>query len=396
MVDAVSRVASEPQNPKAAVAASQDEKPMTPPVLQSEKDNNYGKFPFTFNHEKLKKSFIQHAFLAPGDASSSKPQAARPFLPDLDTAKNGHILEISSATRLFVTSTRSLSVSFQGEAFSLPISKTKVTPNLNNSRKGTPERRSNSIPSRTKVDGSGNHVKNYKPSDQHQRGLSGIGWSQPLHYQEASTVLVSSDSTTGVQECSPKEPRGLAVSACFWQETNSRLRRLQDPGLPLSTSPGSKLVVLPKLKRYSSDVPLMSPSRTLSSPRAPTHKACFAPEAHEPGGLIPFAGPQPVMDEKCEAEVGENRIVDAYLLRLLYNRHVQWRFVNARTEDALLLQNHGAEVEEVNCLVTELAEVTSKERALLEQCTGFISLLAAMQVEDSSLRTHIIQRNCVR
>lgn len=38
------------------------------------------------------------------------------------------------------------------------------------------------------------------------------------------------------------------------------------------------------------------------------------------------------------------------------------------------------QVEEVNTLVTEVANVSGKERALLEQCTDFISLLADMQV----------------
>ncbi|GFZ12245.1 SNOWY COTYLEDON protein [Actinidia rufa] len=36
-------------------------------------------------------------------------------------------------------------------------------------------------------------------------------------------------------------------------------------------------------------------------------------------------------------------------------------------------------VEEVNCLVAELAKVIVKERALLEQCKDFMSMLAAMQ-----------------
>lgn len=199
--------------------------------------------------------------------------------------------------------------------------------------------------------------------------------------------------------------------------------------------------------------------------------------------------------------MGENRIVDAHLLRLLYNRHLQWRFVNARADAALLVQRmraernlwnawitisklrdsvtskrmklqwlrrklkltsilkgqmayleewallerdhssslHGAiealkastlrlpvvgaiadiqslkdavgsavdvmqamassicsllsKVEEMNSLVVEIADVTAKERALLEQCRDFLSTLAAMQVKYSSLRTHILQLN---
>ena len=37
-------------------------------------------------------------------------------------------------------------------------------------------------------------------------------------------------------------------------------------------------------------------------------------------------------------------------------------------------------MEELNFLVAELAQVRGKERALLEQCKDFLSVLAAMQV----------------
>lgn len=44
-----------------------------------------------------------------------------------------------------------------------------------------------------------------------------------------------------------------------------------------------------------------------------------------------------------------------------------------------------SQVEEVDSLVIELAKLTKQERALLEQCTHFISLLAAMQVDPHPL-----------
>lgn len=202
--------------------------------------------------------------------------------------------------------------------------------------------------------------------------------------------------------------------------------------------------------------------------------------------------------------MGEDRIVDAHMLRLLYNRYLQWRFVNARADATFMVQKLNAEknlwnawvtiselrhsvtlkrikllllrqklkltsiikgqityledwalldrdhsssllgatealkastlrlpvvgktvadiqnlkdavgsavdvmqamassicslsvkVEEMNSLVVELVKVTGKERILLEQCKDFLSTLAAMQVKDCSLRTHIIQLHCV-
>ncbi|XP_019242281.1 PREDICTED: QWRF motif-containing protein 2-like [Nicotiana attenuata] len=192
--------------------------------------------------------------------------------------------------------------------------------------------------------------------------------SLPSDLTASDTDSVSSGSTSGVQECGGSSrirgvPRGIVVSARFWQETNSRLRRLQDPGSPLSTSPGSKLVVPQKLRKYSSDVPISSP-RTMSSPirgnirsASPSKLIGSSPSRGMPSpsrvrnvvstinsnfvetpSVLSFA-----VDVR-RGKVGENRIVDAHLLRLLYNRHLQWRFVNATTEATLLVQKHNAEM----------------------------------------------------
>ncbi|CAK9166815.1 unnamed protein product [Ilex paraguariensis] len=59
------------------------------------------------------------------------------------------------------------------------------------------------------------------------------------------------------------------------------------------------------------------------------------------------------------------------------------------------LQYNEKQVEDVNSLATELAKVTAKERALLEQCKDFLSMLTAAQVKDCSLRTHILLHNRV-
>ncbi|KAI9201472.1 hypothetical protein LWI28_023957 [Acer negundo] len=53
----------------------------------------------------------------------------------------------------------------------------------------------------------------------------------------------------------------------------------------------------------------------------------------------------------------------------------------------LLLSKAG----EANSLVAELAKVSSKEHALLGQCKDLLSTIAAMQVKECSLRTHMIQ-----
>ncbi|PSS02647.1 QWRF motif-containing protein [Actinidia chinensis var. chinensis] len=629
MVAAISgEVSIDPKNPKISSREEAQQNPKRPPLLPSERDNN-GVGP-----RRPKSRKVSSRYMAPSPSSSSasstsssstvsrrcpsplvsrnstsvsntpasvpkrsvsvdrrRPMSSRRLAPDLQGNAGG---EVSAATKLLITSTRSLSVSFQGEAFSLPISKTKAvaaSANLSSVRKGTPERRRPSTPCREKVDGGGEMVENSKPADQQRwparnrqlnplsrsldctedkRKVMGSGKvvralqqsmiddsrrasfdgrlsldlssaellkAIPLAPNESclpsdltgsDTDSVSSGSTSGVQDCGVgaqgrSGPRGIVVSARFWQETNSRLRRLQDTGSP--TSPAKMAVPLKfaNSKKFPSDGLISSP-RTMSSPIRGNIRPASPSKLMTSMGSSPSRGmvsPSRVRNSVVgtissnfsekpsvlsfavdvrRAKVGDNRIVDAHLLRLLYNRHLQWRFVNARTETTLTVQKQCAEkkmwnawitisnlrdsvtkkrhhlqllrqkfklasilkgqiicledwasldkdhsafllgaiealkantlrlpvvggaladvqsvkdaigsavdvmqsmtssicsvlsrVEEVNYLVAELAKVIVKERALLEQCKDFMSMLAAMQVKDCSLRTHILQ-----
>ncbi|GMP35943.1 hypothetical protein CsSME_00008209 [Camellia sinensis var. sinensis] len=49
------------------------------------------------------------------------------------------------------------------------------------------------------------------------------------------------------------------------------------------------------------------------------------------------------------------------------------------------------QVEGMNCLVSELADVSAQERAMLDECEALLASTAALQVEEYSLRTHLIQ-----
>lgn len=372
--------------------------------------------------------------------------------------------EVSAATKLLITSTRSLSVSFQGEAFSLPISKTKAqtpsSPSLSNARKGTPERR-RGTPGR-----GGDQVENSKPIEQHRwpgrtrqansaansgsknpllsrsldcgnggvfvdKKIGGMGSGMAVkalqnsvmigegrrasfdgrlsldlgnaellkgvqHNPDANSVnesslpsdltasdtdSVSSGSTSGVQDfggVAKGKPRGIVVSARFWQETNSRLRRLQEPGSPLSTSPGSRMGVPAKFvqsKKFVSDSPLSSP-RTMASPnrgamRPASPSKLWTSSASSPsrgihspsrvrnsvtGSLSSNSSSTPsILSFSVDirrGKMGEDRIVDAHLLRLLYNQYLQWRFVNARADATFTVQRLNAEKNLWNAWVT--------------------------------------------
>ncbi|KAF8410202.1 hypothetical protein HHK36_002724 [Tetracentron sinense] len=530
-------------------------------------------------------------------AERRRPETPRPSTPFPDITP-GNASEVPVAAKVLFTSTRSLSVSFQGESFSLPVSKTKVAPpqqNLSNGRKATPERRrtvplrgadqtENSKPieqhrwpgrtrqvnpltrsldcsgEKKKLLGSGSVVRalqqsmiyegrrasfdgRFHPNSSNAELLKAIqiavnansanGYTVSSDLSVSDTESVSSSSTSGLQEIGGvargrNGRRGISVPARFWQETNNRLRRLQEPGFPMST--GSRTTAPPKLiplKKALTDSPLSSPrtiltSRALSSPlRGPTslpqspnklltsstsspsrgmpspsrvRNATLSSHLSNTPSILSFA-----VDGR-RGKMGENRIVDAHLLRLLYNRNLQWRFVNARADAALLIQRLTTErnlynawvttselrdsvtvkrfklqllrkklkltsilkgqmayleewalldrdhsnsllgaiealkastlrlpvvggaradiqtvedavgsavdvmqamassicyllskIEEVNSLVAELASVAAKERALLDQCKGLLSTIAAMQVKDCSLRTHILQ-----
>ncbi|KAK7269913.1 hypothetical protein RIF29_22718 [Crotalaria pallida] len=544
--------------------------------------------------------------LLPKRSQSVDRRRPRPMTPVPDNASAGDVTA-TAAAKLLVTSTRSLSVSFQGEAFSLPISKAKTPVSGGRKTASTPERR-RSTPVKG-GGGGGDQGENSKPVDQHRwpgrtrdpnsgpnnlsrslnvgnnngfgkvvRALEGSVGSRrasfdsiggglsldlgskhinsnnnnhnkdeffkgsdgnsslnsvnecslplpPCDLTASDTDSVSSGSTSGAQETAKglREPRGINVSARFWQETNSRLRRLQDPGSPLSTSPGSRMMVPPTkntLKRYNSDGPVLSP-RTAASPirgnARPASPSKLWASSPSRGNASPArvrstvastinsnSGNTPSIlsfsAEVRRGKIGEDRIFDAHTLRLLYNRYVQWRFVNARADATFMMQKLNAErhlwnawvtiselrhsvilkrikllllrqklkltsilkgqisyledwalldrdhsssllgatealrastlrlpvvekatadvpnlkdalgsavdvmqamgssiyslsskVEETNCLVAEMLKITSKERFLLEQCKEFLSTLAAMQVKDCSLRTHMLQ-----
>ncbi|KAI5337762.1 hypothetical protein L3X38_017033 [Prunus dulcis] len=75
---------------------------------------------------------------------------------------------MSVAQKLLFTSTRSLSVSFQGESYSLQVSKVKPTPSWS-TRKGTLEKRKVTMPFRA------NQSENSKPTEQQRWPASILG-----------------------------------------------------------------------------------------------------------------------------------------------------------------------------------------------------------------------------
>ncbi|KAF9621221.1 hypothetical protein IFM89_016715 [Coptis chinensis] len=417
-----------------STVTSTDHQTKRPPLLPSEKDNV----------RKPKSRQVTSRYLSSSSSSStsstsssnSNTNSSRRFLPTpstplkrtqsverrkLDSKNNG---EVSVASKILFTSTRSLSVSFQGESFSLPVSKIKPvhnpTPTIPNYRKSLPERRRNGNsttpvdqrwPGRNRQWGSNNSNQLSRSMDfstgekkkvistgsvkldrrMHLDLLGGnIGElvkSLDMDSVGSDTESVSSGGNFGVEECGRMRnapPRGISVPARFWQETNTRLRRLQDP----SSTP--KLV---SSKRFSVDSPASSPrsvstSRGMASPlRGPARPVSpsklMIPSMSSPRGMsspsrtrnaTPSAmGGQvssmpSILCFAGRAKLGENRVVDAHLLRLLYNRQLQWGFVNARADAALFVQRLTAEKNLYNAWISmsELRESVTLKRIKLQ------------------------------
>ncbi|KAG5108416.1 hypothetical protein JHK84_045323 [Glycine max] len=137
----------------------------------------------------------------------------------------------------------------------------------------------------------------------------------------SDTERVTSGSSSGE---GIRGSRGLVVPARFWQKHNNHLRRQMETSSKLATSS------------------LWSPSRGVSPSRA-QNGVLSGLSSRFGGGSEPSILSFAV--DVSRGKVAENRIFDAYLLRLFHNRLLQWRFVNARANAALSAQTLNAEEE---------------------------------------------------
>ncbi|XP_042447672.1 QWRF motif-containing protein 2-like [Zingiber officinale] len=354
--------------------------------------------------------------------------------------------EPSAAASTLCTTTRSLSVSFQGESFFYQTSRAKaVSPST-----PTPERRRpaaiGSAAART-----GEHLENTRPFENHHRWpASRAQPSNPmmrslscssekkepilatvrlLHQSmlfdssrrasfdggdlsaSSDTDSVSSGSNSGTPEFSVLSrakvtPRGISVPARYRQETNSRLSQYPEPCSPLP-SPDSR----PGAPRWGgmkklSDSPLSSPSSISSPLRGPTRPSSPSKLAASRGMSSPLrartnvamctspitrVGNAPSIisfaTEVRRAKKGENRIEEAHLLRLLDNRHLQWRCVNARANAVLLLQKLTIEKNIYDAWTTtsELRDSITTKRIKLQLLTQNLKLASILKEQLSYL-----------
>ncbi|KAK4274636.1 hypothetical protein QN277_017830 [Acacia crassicarpa] len=407
----------------------------------------------------------QSPSLAKRSLSANRSRPANPRLkPSFVGGRNGGGTGTPTAQKMIFTSTRSLSVSFQGASFAIQVSKEKPAPSPN-LRKITPERRKATTPAIGRG-GSSGQTENSKSTDQQRwpgaqpldctarsvnftDGMKKLGGSRdvvkslqnlmvdvqdsfdgPMNSEEGNGEVVlernkvggsefipsdnesvSSGSSSGGKEQGQRGSRGSMVPARFWQEANNRLRQQTDPASPSSRNSGNKTIVQPKHlnpKDSGVDSPITSPRKIINS-RGQVSPSCAAVRSASPSKFStpsicsPWRGMSPsrvrngvasclndrmgnvpsilsfVVDVR-RGKIGESRIVDVHLLRLLYNKLLQWRFVNARADATLSVQRLNAEESLYNAWVatSELRESVRAKRTeliLLKQHIKLISIL---------------------
>ncbi|KAF4350607.1 hypothetical protein F8388_018423, partial [Cannabis sativa] len=393
--------------------------------------------------------------------------------------------EMTAVQKLLFTSTRSLSVSFQGESFSFPVSNVKPVPSPS-VRKGTLERRM----ART-TPGRGDHRENSKPIEpqrwpgklrqpdcmdrildfnDERRSTGGFCGSVLRNFPNSMVDIIdrtsvnrrlssassnvellktaeaavevnsigsdaicdnvaSSDSENVSSSCTTprtlefgafvcqeqRGSRGAMAAARFWQESKNRSQRLPEPASPFSRSTAMRAFAPSKLitpKKLSIESPVLSPRGVLSSSRRKTSpiKGICRPASPSKASMSVVSstlrGTSPLqirnlvpgtMSNKNAPSIlsfavdiqrgkaGENRLLDAHFLRLLYNRLLQWRFINARVDASLSAQRLNAERSIFNAWVTteQLRESVRTKRIelqLMRQTLKLISILKEQMV----------------
>lgn len=305
---------------------------------------------------------------------------------------------------------RSLSVSFQSDTFSLPITKKEkpaphavsdraLTPSPNVSqkqaetrpisRKSTPDRKRSPLKGKNATDES----ENSKPVDgSHGRLVDQHRWPSRAGGKVSSNALARSmDLNHKTAKPSPFPNVGMGTSSfrrmSFPDGTSKPLQKsvsdavrlnmeldmhsvydkLLKSGLqnPVSSRPLERMgLVTPALRSQSLPTPGSRPpspnkasvlSSSISRGVSPSRTRALNPTARgiSPSQTRPSS---PSRQSNSSTSVlsfiadirkgkkGANHIEDAHLLRLLHNRHLQWRYANAQADASLYDQKVTAEV----------------------------------------------------
>lgn len=333
---------------------------------------------------------------------------------------------------LWPSTMRSLSVSFQSDTFSLPVSKRekpvtqalsdrnlrqssnvahKLTSTASVSRKPTRERKRSPLKGKNAPDQSENskpvEVLNARQVDQH-RLPSRIGGRLSSNASAKSIDLSSrtSKAPTALQGMAAPSLRRMSMPgslATSLQKSAGDVVRLMSPDGSGEVECGNNILRLPKVvsSKFSERTKLVTPAgqpRSLpgsrpASPNKTYMPSTFVSRCPSPARTALTSAPSrgvnhsrsrpsspsrqansstSVLSYIVDIKKGKkvtSHIEDVYQLRLLYNRHLQWRYANARANVTLNYQKITAEKTLINaCRTTsELRDSVIEMRIALQQ-----------------------------
>ncbi|CAI0464849.1 unnamed protein product [Linum tenue] len=464
-------------NPPKPRPTPQNQNPTRPPLLPSESDN-------ALAPRRPKPREVTSRYMSSSSSSSSaakrcpSPLISRPKTPTTpsvpSTIKRSQSVErrrsaiptgrpnsedgagageMTNAQKMLISSTRSLSVSFQGESFALQVSKAKPAPSPVSARKGTPERR-RATPTRTdqaennssrsaelqhrwpgrlreppnsmtrSVDytterkraiGSGvsanvvralhrldsrSSIESRLSSDSSNVGeperLVGISGSEahsdprlPSDTESVSSSTTSEGSNNAGGQFR-KGGRGLIVPARFWQENNNRVRRQPPDSCSPSKFAASRTTSQQKImppRKLGIESPVSSPKGAVSAMATPVRGMSPSRTRNPLGGATSnFGNTSTLSILSFGADIrrvrgGETRLVEVHHLRILYNRLLQWRFVNARADGALSVQSSNAEksLHSAHAATTRLRESVRTKRTELQWFRQNVKLISVLR-----------------
>ncbi|KAL8493083.1 hypothetical protein ACS0TY_024341 [Phlomoides rotata] len=500
-------------------------------------------------------------------STPSSPPSPSPSTPIHDTTAEvlltpRKMLSDKLPKSLWPSTMRSLNVSFQSDNLAVPIGKREkpisrtlsdrtLRPSSNLARKSetphlgksTPERKRSPLKGKNTAD----QLENSKPVDSlHARQVDQHRWPSRTS-GKTSTSQNRSDITDKVNKTSVSHSRPVSPSIrrLSMDGTNKPLQKSSSDILMLTSRVESRkemsctssvddgsLRIQRTCSSSSSDRALLMnataralslptpgsrpPSPSVSRGISPSRARVVAPSSRgtSPARIRPSSPSRQSQNSSSvfsfiadikKGKKAANNVEDVHQLRLLYNRHLQWRYANARTNAALHSQKAKAEkllyntrriildlsdsvrekrsnlqqlrlklklysivvnqamfldewasverdhtnsltlsiqdlqsstlripltegargdiksvtaavcsaldvmkamdaslssillkMQGMNCLVSELADVAARERAMLNECTSVFGSSAALQVEEHSLRTHLLQMKQAR
>eukprot|EP01018_Ginkgo_biloba_P025085 Gb_12272 [translate_table: standard] len=331
----------------------------------------------------------------PNENLQSKPSSGKlPGNPMSRSVNNMTERPIRAATSLGQGRARTPRPNSASKSFSGSISDGAVTPNasrmvsLDGRVKGTTLKGTEKNALQVSESGKTNAISEATNQDKQplsQQELLTCSTATGLDHLASSAESLSSDCTSETQDATRRSvctSQGSIVPARFWQETNSRCKgiseirssmpeaelssatsgRLRSAGhsgagrvSKSSTSPwavsGSQSQASPlsapqpsisPVKVIPSSSPpsrcLPSPTRSRGQPLPPHPANSLNIRSSSTGSVLNFSG------DARKGKKGPSQLEDAHLLRLLHNRQLQWRFINARAEAAMNAQTVTAEV----------------------------------------------------